>query len=168
MAHSTNVVYQLTWVILYIIWLIVIKPGGSLFLVSAQAFIGQLCGLMAVYLAWVNYPIYVLTFFTGLICYFAARHFFDSFDEPYARLLSYTWGYFGAALAWLLAHWLIYYRFMAQPTLLLSTLGYGLAVLYYLDHTDKLSKTVRRQFVFVMIAIVLIVITFTNWGDKVL
>ncbi|HEY4963229.1 MAG TPA: hypothetical protein VIH90_00850 [Candidatus Saccharimonadales bacterium] len=168
MAHSTNVVYQLTWVILYIVWLIALKPGVSLFMVSAQAFIGQLCGLMAVYLAWVNYPIYVLTLATGLICYFAARHFFDSFDEPYARLLSYMWGYFGAALAWLLAHWLIYYRFMSQPTLLLSTLGYGLAVLYYLDHTDKLSKAVRRQFVFVMIAIVLIVVTFTNWGDKVL
>jgi hypothetical protein len=122
---------------------------------------------MAIYLAWTNGPLYGLTLLTGLMCYFAARHFFDSFDEPYARLLSYTWGYFGAALGWLLAHWLIYYRFIAQPTLLLSTIGYGLAVLYYLDHSDRLSKTVRRQFVFVMIAIVLVVLTFSDWGDKV-
>jgi hypothetical protein len=167
MVHGGSIGVQLTWVVLYAIWLIVIKPADSLFMVSAQAFIGQLCGLMALYLAWTNGPLYGLTLLTGVMCYFAARHFFDSFDEPYAKLLSYVWGYFGAALGWLLAHWLIYYQFVAQPALLLSTLGYGLAVLYYLDHNDRLSKTVRRQFLFVMIAIVLVVLTFSDWGDKV-
>jgi hypothetical protein len=167
MIHSSSLPYQLSWVVLYAIWLIVIKPAGSLLMVSTQAFVGQLCGLMAVYLAWGDGPLYGLTLLTGIICYFAARHFFDGFDEPYARLLSYTWGYFGASLAWLLSHWLLYYRFLSQPTLLLSTLGYGLAVLYYLDHNDRLSKAIRRQFVFVMIAIVLVVLTFSNWGAKV-
>jgi hypothetical protein len=167
MVQGGSVAVQLTWALLYAVWLIAIKPAGGLFMISAQAFIGQLCGLTAIYLAWVNGPLYGLTLLTGVMCYFAARHFFDSFDEPYAKLLSYVWGYFGAALGWLLAHWLIYYRFVAQPTLLLSTLGYGLAVLYYLDHTDRLSKTVRRQFLFVMIAIVLVVLTFSDWGDKV-
>ena len=89
------------------------------------------------------------------------------FKDPYARLLSYVWGYFGASLGWLLSHWLLFYRDLAQPTLLLSTLGYGMAVLYYLDHTDRLSKGVRRQFIFIMIAIVLVVLTFSDWGDKV-
>lgn len=167
MVHASSVGYQFSWAIVYAIWLTVVKPAGSLLMVSIQAFIGQLCGLMAVYLAWANGPLYGLTLLTGIICYFAARHFFDGFDEPYAKLLSYTWGYFGAALAWLLAHWLLYYRFLAQPTLLLSTLGYGVAVLYYLDHNDRLSKAIRRQFVFVMIAIVLVVLTFSNWGAKV-
>jgi hypothetical protein len=167
MTHSTSFAYQLSWAALYAIWLIVIKPAGSLIMVSTQAFIGQLCGLMALYLAWSTGPLYGLTLLTGIICYFAARHFFDGFDEPYAKLLAYTWGYFGAALAWLLSHWLLYYRFLSLPTLLLSTLGYGLAVLYYLDHNDRLSKAIRRQFVFVMIAIVLVVLTFSNWGAKV-
>ncbi|MEI9913516.1 MAG: hypothetical protein WDN66_00670 [Candidatus Saccharibacteria bacterium] len=167
MTHTTSVAYQLSWVILYAIWLIVIKPASGLLMVSTQAFIGQLCGLMALYLAWSTGPLYGLTLLTGIICYFAARHFFDGFDEPYAKLLSYTWAYFGAALAWLLAHWLIYYHALAQTTLLLSTLGYGLAVLYYLDHHDRLSKPIRRQFIFVMIAIVIVVLAFSNWGAKV-
>ena len=167
MIQTNSAAVQLTWVALYAVWLIIVKPAGSLFMVSTQAFIGQLFGLMGLYIAWTNGPLYGLTLLTGVICYFAARHFFDSFDEPYAKLLAYIWGYFGAALGWLLAHWLIYYSFMSQPTLLLSTLGYGLAVLYYLDHSDRLSKTVRRQFLFVMIAIVLVVLTFSDWGDKV-
>jgi hypothetical protein len=91
----------------------------------------------------------------------------DTFDEPYARMLAYIWAYFGAALAWLLSHWLLFYGILAQPTLLLSTIGYGLAALYYLDHNDRLSKGARRQFIFIMVAIVLLVVAFSDWGNKV-
>jgi hypothetical protein len=167
MSHSTSAWLQLAWAALYAFWLIVLKPASGLFMTSTQAFIGQLCGLMALYLVWASGPLYGLTLATGLICFLAARHFLDSFDEPYARMLAYFWGYFGAALAWVLGHWLLFYRVVAQPTLLLSTVGYGLAVLYYLDHHDRLSVSVRRQFIFIMIAIVLVVLTFSDWGDKV-
>ena len=168
MSHSSSVWLQVVWAALYAAWLIVIKPASSLFMTSAQAFIGQFCGLTALYLVWADGPTWGLSLVTGLICFVAARHFLDSFDEPYARMLAYFWGYFGAALGWLLSHWLLYYRGLAQPTLLLSTLGYGLAVLYYLDHNDRLSKGLRRQFIFIMIAIVLVVIVFSGWwGDKV-
>jgi hypothetical protein len=167
MTHSGTAVWQLGWAALYGVWLIFIKPASSLLMISTQAFIGQLCGLMALYLAWSDGPLYGLTLLTGVVCYLAARHFFDNFDETYAKLLSYLWGYFGAALAWLLGHWLLFYSIIAQPTLLLSTLGYGLAVLYYLDHTNHLNKAVRRQFIFVMLAVVVVVLTFSNWGDKV-
>jgi hypothetical protein len=166
MAHA-GLAWQLLWAVAYAGWLLFIKPRSDEFAVTAQAFIGQLLALSALYLVWDNGPVYGLTVLTGLFCFLAARHFLDSFDEPYARLLSYTWGYFGAALAWLMSHWLLFYGKLAQPTLLLSTLGYGLAVLYYLDHNGKLNKGLRRQFVFVMVAIVLVVLAFSDWGDKV-
>jgi hypothetical protein len=165
MAHATSLPIQFLWMLLYGVWLVVIKPGSSIALITTQAFIGQLAALSA--LSWRTEPVYSLTLLSGLFCFLAARHFLDAFDEPYARMLAYTWGYFGAALAWLLSHWLLLYRGLAQPTLLLSTLGYGLAVLYYLDHTDRLSKGVRRQFIFIMVAIVVVVLSFSNWGDKV-
>lgn len=158
---------QFIWAVLYGIWLIAIKPASSNIMVSVQAFIGQLAALMALYLTWAEGPLYGLVFITGLICYLSARHFFDSFDETYAKLLSYLWGYFGAALTWLLGHWLLYYTHVSQPTLLLTTIGYGLAVLYYLDHKERLSTTLRRQFIFAMLAVVLLVILFSDWGNKV-
>ncbi|HTB49242.1 MAG TPA: hypothetical protein VK712_04120 [Verrucomicrobiae bacterium] len=167
MAHGDSAALQLLFAALYAVWLVAIKPASGLFMTSLQAFLGQLCALTALYLVWAAGPVYGLTAVTGLICYLAARHFFDTFDEPYAKMLAYTWGYFGAALAWLLSHWLLFYRGVAQPTLLLSTLGYGMAVLYYLDHTDRLSKGVRRQFIFIMVAIVVVVLAFSDWGDKV-
>lgn len=166
MSNSPSVMLQLGWGVAYGVWLIVIKPRSSLFMTSLQAGIGQLFGLSALYLAWASGPLAGLTLFTGLICFLAARHFFDSFNEPYARLLSFIWGYFGAAIAWLLGHWLLFYQIVAQATLLLTVLGYGLAVLYYLDHHSRLNKGLQRQFVFVMIAVVLVILTFSDWGDK--
>jgi len=167
MTHSTSVLVQFTWAVLYAVWLLVIKPATGTLMVSTQAFIGQLLALMALFLAWANGPMYGLVLLSGLICYLAAHHFFDNFDEPYAKLLSYLWGYFGAALTWLLAHWLLFYGVVAQPTLLLTTIGYGMAVLYYLDHHERLSLAIRKQFLFIMAAIVLVVLLFSDWGDKV-
>lgn len=167
MAHSSVLVLQLAYAALYGVWLLYLKPASGLLMTSAQAFVGQFFALMALYLVWDGGPVYGLTLITGLICFLAARHFFDAFEEPYAKMLAYIWGYFGAALAWLLSHWLLFYGVISQAALLLSALGYGLAVLYYLDHNDRLSKGARRQFIFIMLAIVVVVLAFSDWGDKV-
>lgn len=167
MQDAPSATWQLLWAVTYGVWLVVIKPRSTTLWVSIQAGIGQFAALSALYVAWAEGPLWGLSLATGTICYLAARHFIDNFDEAYARLLSYTWGYFGAAVAWLLGHWLLFYQFVAQPTLLLSAIGYGLAALYYLDHYERLSGTLKRQLIFIMLAIILVVLTFSDWGDKV-
>ncbi len=167
MANSMNGYVQLFWGALYAVWLIFVKPSSGMMLVSLQAMLGQLSGLMAIFLVWSDGPLFGLILLVGAVCYVSARHFFDNFDEPYAKLLSYTWGYFGAALVWVLGHWLLFYGLIAQPTLMLSVIGYGLAVLYYFDHTDRLSSGLRRQFLFIMIAVIIIILAFSDWGNKV-
>jgi len=166
MAHS-GLALSIVWAALYAIWLIIIKPKSSQSAITAQAFIGQLLGLSALFLVWADGPVYGITLLSGLFCFLAARHFFDAFDEPHARMLSYMWGYFGAALGWLLSHWLIFYKNLAQPTLLLCVIGFGLALVYYFDQQDKLNTTLRRQLVFIMLAIVIVVVAFSDWGNKV-
>ncbi|HSX27242.1 MAG TPA: hypothetical protein VLG25_00495 [Patescibacteria group bacterium] len=166
MQHSGTTSWQLVWAAVYAFWLIFVKPGSSLLLVSAQALIGQLCGLMAIFLIWSSAPLYALVIAAWVVCYSAARHFFTSFDEPLARLFSYFWGYIAAGLTWLLGHWLLFYGVIAQPTLLLMVLGFGLAGLYFLEETDRLSVVVRRQVVFIMLAVITVVLVFSNWGDR--
>ncbi len=167
MANSSDGYYQLLWAALYAAWLIFIKPGSGTFMVAAQAMLAQLCGLMALFIVWTDGPLIGLVFATGVLCYIAARHFFDNFDEPYAKLLSYLWAYFGAALVWILGHWLLFYGPIAQPTLILSMIGYSLAVLYYFDHEERLSTGLRRQLLFIMVTVIVIILTFSDWGDKV-
>ncbi|HEY4160945.1 MAG TPA: hypothetical protein VGM08_02690 [Candidatus Saccharimonadales bacterium] len=149
---------QLVWAVLWAAWLIGVKPKADTLWVSLQAFIGFAAGMTAMFYTWDHAPLFVLVGGAGLLCFFAAHHFFNSFDEPYSRLLALSWGYFGAVVAWILGHWLIFYGPVAMPTLLLVALGFGLGTLYYLDHFDRLSLGVRRQVVFILVAIVLIVV----------
>jgi hypothetical protein len=81
--------------------------------------------------------------------------------------LSYLWAYFAAALVWVLGHWLLYYGVIAQPTVVLTVVGYGLAVLYYFDHLDKLTPLLKRQMLTIMFVVLLVLIIFSDWGDKV-
>lgn len=157
---------QFIWVLLYTAWLLFIKPKSSLLWVALQALVGQTAGLMALFTVFGGTGSVTLVVSTAAICYFAARHYFSAYDEVLGRTSSYVWAYFGASLAWLLSHWLIFYGVVAQPTLIISVVGYTLAGLYYLQHKDKLSKGTQRQFVVVLVAILLFIVVFSDWGDK--
>lgn len=166
MSHTDAQIVQAIWATVYALWLILLKPSATLLGVSLQALVGQTFGLMAIFLAWPSSPLYVLVAAAWVVCNVSARHFFTSFDEPYTRFLTDLWAFFGAALVWVLGHWLLFYGVIAQPTLLLTVIGFGLATLYYLDRTDRLSDLLRRQFIFIMIAIIIVVLVFSDWGDK--
>ena len=158
MVQSDSQLTQIVWAAAYAVWLLVVKPASTPLTISAQAMIGLLFGLTALFLNFGDGALYWLVLSSSLICYLSARHFFDSFDEPYAKLLSYLWAYFGGALTWVLGHWLLFYGFMAQPTLLLVAVGYGLAAVYYLDHHDKLSKLVRIEIMVTTYTIIVAVV----------
>lgn len=161
MVNSVSPSVQFLWAAVYAAWLTLIKPMSSTLMISAQATLSLLFGLTAVFIGFGGSPLYVLVLSSGIVCYLSARHFFDSFDEPYAKLLSYAWAYFGAALTLVLGHWLLFYGngLIAQPTLILVALGYCLAALYYLDHYDKLSKMVRIEIVAITAVIVVAIVT---------
>lgn len=166
MSATSVGLWQVWWAFVYGLWLIFLKPGSSVLLVSLQAIVGQVMALMALFLVWGGAPLGALVLTSWLICYLAARHFFASFDEPYNSMYAHTWGYFAGALVWIVGHWLLFYGVLAQPTLLLTVIGFGLAAMYYLDQTDRLSYMWRRQFIIMMIAVVVVVLTFSDWGDK--
>lgn len=166
MTHSHSASFQLLWAALYAVWQVWIKPGRSSLSVTAQALIGQTYGLMALFIALPSAPIAILVVGAWGVCYLSARHFLTNFDEPYTSLYSHVWGYFASALVWLCAHWLLFYGVISQPTLLLTVLGFSLGGLYYLQETDRLSTLLRRQIVFIMIAVIVVVIVFSDWGDK--
>lgn len=68
----------------------------------------------------------------------------------------------------MLGHWLLFYGVVSQPTLLLMVIGFALAGLYYLEESDRLTTLLRRQLIFIMVAVVAIVLVFSDWGDRTL
>jgi hypothetical protein len=168
MVNIPDVSWQLVWTGMYVLWLLFLKPRTDILGISLQAFIGHIFGLSALYIVWNDAPLAVLIVGTWFIAYVTARHFFTSFEEPYTSLFAHFWGYFAASLTWVLGHYLLYYGVLSQPALLLTVIGYGMGAMYYLDHKNKLSKLLRREFIFIMIAIILIVVIQADWTDKVI
>ncbi len=163
MASSSSEWWQLLWMFLYIGWLTWLKPRSDALSVSAQAMVGQLLGLSVLYVRFGDTSLLILVLVTWIVTYLAARHFLTSFEEPHVALLAHIWAYFSAALAFILGHWLLFYGSLAQIIVILTTIGYGMAALYYLEASDKLTSSIQKQLLGIMAAILLIVIVLSDW-----
>lgn len=167
MANTTVVWWQLFWTAAYAGWLLWLKPRSDVLSVSAQAMLGQLLGLGVLYLKFGDASLFALVGGTWLVCYLAARHFLTSFEERHTALLAHVWAYFGASLAFVLGHWLLFYSSVAQVIVFLTVIGYSLAGLYYLDASDRITPSLRRQLLAVMAAILAVVIIFSDWTGSI-
>jgi hypothetical protein len=163
MANTAEQWWQLLWMGLYMLWLIMLKPRSDTLSVSAQVMLAQLVGLSALYLKFGASSIIWLVLGVWVISYIAARHFLTSFEEPHTALIAQVWAYFAASLAYILGHWLIFYGVVAQIVVILTTVGYGTAGLYYLDATDKANSLIKRELLLIMGAILVLVIALSNW-----
>ena len=163
MANTSAKWWQLAWTALYAAWLIWLKPRYDVLSVSIQAMIGQLLGLIVLYLKFGDSSLAVLVGGTWLVTYLSARHFLTSFDESHSALLSHVWAYFAASLAFILGHWLLFYGTIAQIIVILTTVGYGLGALYYLEGTDRLNRSIEQQFIGIMCAILFIILILSDW-----
>lgn len=166
MYESNAQSIQLLWVFLYWAWLLFVKPRSTPLWIGVQALVSQAVSLAAVFYTFQESSTFVLVLFTWTVTYFSARHFLTAFDEGMSRGTAYAWAFFSSSIAWLSGHWLIFYGPVAQPALLLTGLGYGLSSMYYLEHRDKLTSSMKMQFVSVMAAVVLFLIVFSDWSDK--
>lgn len=166
-AAGDSMRIQLLWLIAFEVWVLYLKPGTSTLLVSVQALLAQFLGTVALFLTFETAPFAVYILVIAALSYFSARHFFAAYEETYAIQYSWLWCLFAACLVWILSHWLLFFGPVAQPALLLGVTGYGLAGLYYLHEHDKLTLLVRRQIIFVVIAVLLVILAFSNWGDGI-
>jgi hypothetical protein len=153
---------------LYAFWLLYVKPKSSELYVGLQALIAQTMSLIAIFLIWNEASETTLVLSVWGVTYLSARHFLGAFDEAMARGTAYVWAFFAACLTWLTSHWLLYYSVIAQPALMLTVLGYGMAALYYLQHIERLKKGVRRQFVMLMVAVLMFIIIFSDWSGEII
>lgn len=163
MSGTGSLITQLSWVAVYSAWLIFLKPRSDTFSIALQAMISQTLALIAFYGSFSSSSIITVVLVTWLICYCSARHFFNGFEDDSARIISHIWALFGAELAWVLAHWTLTYGFIPQIALLLTVIGYCLAVCYYLHSLSRLKVTVRNQFIFVTLLVIIVVALFSEW-----
>lgn len=161
--NTGGILTKLILTVLYVAWVLVVKPGSSSLLVGIQAMIAQVVATIALFNHYSDMSIMGLVLLTWLICYSVARHFFSSFEEPNGRVMAHIWGLFGAELAWILSHWTLGYGPIPQIALILTVIGYSFAVSYYLKSIRGLTTSQKNQFIIITAVMIIIVALFSEW-----
>jgi hypothetical protein len=108
-AANGALVTQILLTVVYIVWLLVIKPRSKRLFVAIQAgaaiFLG-VSALMQVSYDWFASPVVLAMWVIG---YSAARHVLGSYDEAHIAFYSLVWGLVLAEVGWLTYHWTFAY-----------------------------------------------------------
>lgn len=102
-------VVQVLLTILYVAWLLVVKPKSSRKAVAMQAAVAVFVGITALYMisyAWSASGVVLAMWAIG---YATARHVMGSYNETHILFLSLVWGFVFAELGWLTYHWAFAY-----------------------------------------------------------
>jgi hypothetical protein len=96
---------------LYIGWLLFIKPRSKRTFIAVQAGAAVLMGTSALFALSYNWPASLVVLAMWLIGYTAARHILSAYDdETHGLFLSLAWGVILSELGWVAYHWTIAYN----------------------------------------------------------
>lgn len=109
-AEPQRLIIQIIFTLLYIIWLLVIKPRSRRTYVLIQATAAMFIGVTALFSVAYAWPASLVVLLMWLIGYSTARHVLGSYDEEqHIMFLSLIWGLVMAELGWIAYHWTIAY-----------------------------------------------------------
>lgn len=132
-AASGAVTTQCILALLYIGWLLFIKPRSKRLYIAAQAGIAIFLGvtaLMSVSYDWVVSAVVLLMWLVG---YSAARHVLGSHEEAHISFYSLIWGLVFAEIGWLGYHWSFAYGLPGVGNIKLSQMAIIAVVLSFLS-----------------------------------
>lgn len=108
-AGSEGMAAQIVLTLLYIGWLLALKPRTKRSFVVIQAAVSIFIGTMALFSLSYAWPSSVVVLAMFLIGYSAARHVLSAYSDSDLTFMSLVWGFVMAQLGWLSFHWTIAY-----------------------------------------------------------
>lgn len=102
-------VLQIIITILYIAWLLVLKPRSKRHMVVIQAGVATFAGVAALSMISFTWPVSIVVVGMWLIGYASARHALSAYNESHILLLSLIWGFVVAEIGWIAYHWTVAY-----------------------------------------------------------
>lgn len=136
--------------LLYVGWLLFLKPRSKRSYMIAQAAVAQFVGVASLFMLSYDFPLFITVLAMWLIGYSTARHVLSSYsEETHLLFLSQVWGLVLAEMGWLAFHWTVGYSVLGVDSILLprvalSLLCVGFVVLKCYDayyHDKKLRRS---------------------------
>jgi len=108
-SGTTALPVQIVLTLLYIGWLIFLKPRSKRAYVAVQAGVSVFFGVTALMMISYAWPSSAVVLSMWLIGFSSARHVLGSYEEPHRSFYSLTWGLVFAEIGWLAYHWTFAY-----------------------------------------------------------
>lgn len=163
---------QISLVVLYELWLIVLKPRSTPHGILLQAGVAQVVSLIALFNYSILLPEPLVIMFCWLIGYVAARHVVSNYEETYIELIANIWGLFLAELAWVVYRWTNVYSLgipvkVPQIALLMLVIGFCAARMYDFSKSDRLTSQMLRGTVMFGAVLLGVILLFSSWDVTV-
>ena len=163
--------------ILYIGWLLYIKPRSKRSYVAVQAGAAILLGSSALFAISYSWPVSIVVVIMWLVGYTSARHILSSYDnETHGLFLSLAWGVMLAELSWVAYHWTIAYSLPWATALhipqisivitLLSFLAYKSYDSFY-KHAKIRMNDIILPLLFTLSVILVLLVVFNRVGTAI-
>ncbi len=133
--NSSKLLLLILVTMMYIGWLLFIKPRSKRSFVAAQAGIATFLGMAALFTVSYNWPVSLVVVGAWIIGYSAARHVLSSYDdETHAFFLGLAWGLVIAEIAWVAYHWAIAYPLPIFPSIMLPQSAIAMTLISFLAY----------------------------------
>ena len=163
--------------LLYIVWLLVIKPRSKRSFVAAQAGIAIFLGTSALFAISFNWPASVVVAGMWLIGYSAANHVLNTYDdETHGLFLSLAWSLVFAEIGWIAYHWTIAYSLpvvtsllVPQVAIIVSLVGFVAHKAYdsFYHHQKIRTADIILPLLFTLSVIAVLVFVFNRVGTAI-
>lgn len=177
LAESTELLLLVGITLVYIGWLLFIKPRSKRVYVCIQAAAAVFLGTAALFTISFNWPVSTVVIGMWLIGYTAARHILSSYDEEtHSLFLALAWGLVLAEIGWVSYHWAIAYPLpivsslmlpqVAIVTTLLSFLAFKIYDSFY--HHAKIRMTdILLPLLFTLSVFIVLLVIFNRVGTAI-
>ncbi|MDB5161623.1 MAG: hypothetical protein JWM52_131 [Candidatus Saccharibacteria bacterium] len=163
--------------LLYIGWLLFLKPRSKRTYVAAQAGVAVLLGTAALFTVSYSWPVSVVVVGMWLIGFAAARHLLHTYDEEnHGLFISLGWGVVMAEIGWVAYHWTIAYSLpfiaslqLPQVAIIVTLLGFLTSKSYdSFYHNGKIrTNDIVLPLLFTLSIIALLIFVFNRVGTTI-
>lgn len=165
-----GVMLQVAIAVLYVIWLLALKPRSKRSFVVAQAGVALFVGTMALFSAAYEWPSSAVVVAMWLLGYGTARHVLSAYSETSATFLSLAWGFVIAQIGWISYHWAIAYSLpliegirLPQASIIVIALSFAAERVYasYAKHGSVKAADILLP-VLLSVSVIAILVFFFN------
>ena len=177
-TYLTNIGNQQVYIIegflvlLYICWLLFLKPQSKRVYIAVQSGIALFAGITAIFNLTYNWAATPVVLLAWLVGYATASHILGSYDEEnHTTLLSLVWGLTVAEISWLAYHWTIAYKLpiitgilLPQISVILICLGFLMYKSYnsYYHYQKIRFNDILLPLIFTISTVSLLVLVFNG------